>query len=487
MIERTGRRLRTLVPTGIALLLPVLGLALLLAQPSWNALVEHHPAHFWLVLTAAVVSALVAYATGAAAVVRGDARVLWVSLAFLAAAGFLGLHALATPGVLLAAPNTGFQVATPVGLMIGAGLAAMSTRDVSGARAVRAVRLGRWVRVGLVALMVVWLVASLTQLPPLDAGQVPERASGALAVLAALAIALYGYAALRYLQLWWRRPAVMLLAMAAAFMLLAEAMLAVVVADNWRLSWWEWHVLMLAAFTLVAVGARAQWREERFADLYLPDTTEGTREMSVLFADLQGFTSFSERHDPAEVTLMLNTYFQAAVPEVVKRYGGDVDRIIGDALMVTFNRRGDQPDHAARAAAAGLALQQATARVVDEHPDWPRFRVGINSGPVAVSVLGARGGRTHTVIGDTVNTASRIEGKAPSGGVAIGAATKRLLPRARTRSLGLLDLKGKSEPVEVHLLLDLAPSDERDGAPGGSPPASPDDASPGSPGDPSPR
>ena len=163
-------------------------------------------------------------------------------------------------------------------------------------------------------------------------------------------------------------------------MLLAEAMVAIAFARSWHLSWWEWHVLMLVAFGLVALGARHSWREERFADLYLSDTVAGDREMSVLFADLQGFTTYSEGHRPDEVTAMLNAYFAVAVPAVVVPYGGDVDRIIGDALMVTFNKRGDQPDHASRAAGAGLALQVATAAVADAHPGWPRFRVGINSG-----------------------------------------------------------------------------------------------------------
>jgi adenylate cyclase len=260
-------------------------------------------------------------------------------------------------------------------------------------------------------------------------------------------------AAARYVALWRRRPSLMLLSMTAAFVLLAEAMVAVVFARNWQLSWWEWHLLMLAAFGLVALGARLQWHEERFADLYLDDTTAGSREMSVLFADLQGFTTFSENHEPAEVTAMLNTFFEVAVPPVVRSFGGDIDRIIGDALMVTFNKRGDQPDHARRAAGAGLALQEATAQVVAEHPGWPRFRVGINSGPVLVSLLGTEGGRTHTVIGDTVNVASRIEGKAPGGAVAIGPATKALLPDAHTESLGLIELKGKAVPLEVHRLL----------------------------------
>ncbi|QNN52386.1 adenylate/guanylate cyclase domain-containing protein [Nocardioides mesophilus] len=438
---------------GAMLLVPLLGFALLMRQPSLDLRWEHHPTHFWLVLTTAALSAVLAYATGAAAEQRGDARVLWVSLAFLSAAGFLGLHALATPGVLLMTANTGFVVATPVGIALGSVLAVVSSLDLSGARAVRMVRRGRQVRLALLALMVLWAVFSLARLPPLQADQiVPEQADGVLGALAVPAIVLYAVAAGRYVRLWRRRPSLMLLSMLAAFVLLAEAMVAVVFARNWQLSWWEWHVLLLAAFVLVALGARLQWHEERFADLYLQDTSAGRREMSILFADLQGFTTFSERHEPAQVTAMLNAFFEVAVPPVVHRFGGEIDRIIGDALMVTFNKRGDQPDHAVRAARAGLALQEATAAVVAQHPDWPRFRVGINSGEVLVSLLGTEGGRTHTVIGDVVNSASRIEGKAPVGGVAIGPGTKALLPTAVTESLGKLELKGKAEPLEVHLL-----------------------------------
>jgi adenylate cyclase len=437
------------------LVIPGAGLALLMRRPELDLRWEHHPSHFWLVLLTAVLSAVLAYATGAAAEIRGDARVLLVSLGFLAAAGFLGLHALATPGVLLDHPNTGFVVATPVGIAIASVLALGSGLDLAGQRAVRVVRMGRWIRLALLAFMALWAIASVAQLPPLHQERVTERADGILAILAVPAIVLYAVSAARYLHLWSKRPSLMLLSVLAGFVLLAEAMLAIVFARNWQLSWWEWHVLMLGAFALVAGGARLQWREERFADLYLDETVAGTRDMSVLFADLQGFTSFSENHEPAEVTRMLNTYFEVAVPPIVRRFGGDIDRIIGDALMATFNKRGDQPDHAERAAAAGLALQEATAAVAAEHPGWPRFRVGINSGPVLVSLLGTEGGRTHTVIGDTVNVASRIEGKAPGGGVAIGPLTKQLLPTAVTESLGKLQLKGKSEAVEAHLLLRL--------------------------------
>ncbi|HZA32764.1 MAG TPA: adenylate/guanylate cyclase domain-containing protein [Propionibacteriaceae bacterium] len=435
------------------LAVPLIGLGLLLVRPELDLRWEHHPAHFWLVLGTAVVSAVLAYATGEAAGRRGDARLFYVSLAFLSSAGFLALHALATPGVVLGTSNTGFAIATPVGVALGSVFAARSTAELSGDSAVRNVRIARRIRLALIGLMLLWGAWSVASLPPLN--RPPQFAEGLPFWLAVPAVLLYAASAVRYLQLWLGRRAMMLLAVASAFILLAESMVAITFARNWHLSWWEWHVLLLAAFALVALGARISWYEERFAELYLPQTSGGTREISVLFADLEGFTTFSERHQPDEVAKMLNEYFSVAVPAVVKRYGGEVDRIIGDALMVTFNKRGDQRDHAERAAGAGLALQTATARIAEEHPNWPRFRVGINSGPVSVSLLGAQGGRTHTIVGDTVNTASRIEGRAPAGAVAIGPETKALLPNANTTLLGELALKGRDKPVEVHLLTSL--------------------------------
>jgi adenylate cyclase len=447
---RAGTRIAL---TSLVLAVPLLGLFVLLWQPELDVRWEHHPAHFWLVLVTALLSAVLAYATGEAAGRRGDARLLYVSLAFLSSAGFLALHALATPGVLLGKSNTGFAIATPVGVAIGSIFAALSTGDFSGDSAVRHVRIGKRLRWALLGLMVLWGIWSLTSLPPLN--RPPQFAENFPLWLAVPAVLLYGASAVRYVQLWRRHPSVMLLAVPSAFILLAESMIAIAFARNWHLTWWEWHVLMLAAFGLVALSAQTSWREERFAELYLPQTSAGNREISVLFADLEGFTAYSEAHQPDEVARMLNEYFAVAVPAVVTPYGGDVDRIIGDALMVTFNKRGDQPDHAERAAGAGLALQQATSRLAEQHPDWPRFRVGINSGQVSVSLLGAAGGRTHTIVGDAVNIASRIEGQAPVGAVAIGPDTKAMLPQAATTPLGELQLKGKREPLQVHLLTSL--------------------------------
>ncbi|MGZ8782771.1 MAG: adenylate/guanylate cyclase domain-containing protein, partial [Gaiellaceae bacterium] len=113
--------------------------------------------------------------------------------------------------------------------------------------------------------------------------------------------------------------------------------------------------------------------------------------------------------------------------------------------------------HAERAARAALGLQQATGRVAAEHPTWPRFRVGVNSGEASVGVLGSGSGRTYSVIGDTVNLGSRIEGLAPAGGVAISAETASRLWGAVTEPIGVIQVKGREEPVEVLLLVRLPP------------------------------
>lgn len=404
---------------------------------------QHQPSHFWLVLVAAGVNAALAYSTGVAARRRGDRRVHLVSLGFLAASGFLALHALATPQVLLDEPNLGFVIATPVGLVLAGAFAALSAldRELVGARALE---------LGLLLGLGAWLVASLSVFPDLDEVEIPERLSAPLVVLAAAGTGLYAFAVFRYAQLWRRRGSGLLLTFVAAFVLLAEAMVAVAAGRSWQASWWEWHVLMLVAFGLIAWGVHREWHEERFSALYNEETAAGVQELSVLFADLQGFTAFSESHEADEVGRVLNTLFDAALPQI-ERYGGEIDRLVGDAVFARFS--GD--DHAERAARAALGLQKATAVVAEAHPGWPRFRAGVNSGEASVGVIGSGAGRTYSAVGDTVNVGSRIEGLAPAGGVAIGAATAARLVGAETQPLGTVTVKGHAEPVEVLLLLKL--------------------------------
>jgi adenylate cyclase len=430
-------------------------LALLLLHPGIDEAWENHPAHFWLVFGAASVSVGLGYAVGVAARRRRDARLFLVSLAFISAAGFLGLHALATPGVLLG-KNKGFELATPFGLAVAGVFAAASGLPL---RPVAAERVVRWARALIAALALVlggWAAVSLSGIVPLAGELGEEELNGWQITLAAVGVVLYATAAAGYFRLYQRRRAPFLLGVALAFALLAEAMLVIAWARNWHASWWEWHVLMLIAFVAIAVAARGEWHEEGFSPLYLDETLASTREVSVLLADLQNFTSFSERSTPARVAAMLNDYFRRLVP-LLETEGGTVHQIVGDAVMVIFNQAGDQPDHAARAVRTALAFQAEAAEIAAAHPEWPRFRAGVNSGEVLAGIVGGSSGhRKHGVVGDTVNLAARLEAAAPVGKVVVGAETAAALPPgAVLERLPPLQVKGKEEPVEAYLLRSL--------------------------------
>ena len=177
-------------------------------------------------------------------------------------------------------------------------------------------------------------------------------------------------------------------------------------------------------------------------------------EVSVLFADLQGFTPFAERIPAPDVVAMLNTAFGAAVPAVFAE-GGTVVQFMGDALMAVFNAPIRQPDHALRACRAALALQQAMG---DTHgaDGNPRFRVGINSGPALVGNVGSAELHNFLAIGDTTNVAARLQSWASPGRVVLGQQTYDLVrDDVEVRALGTPNLKGKSLPTEVYELIGL--------------------------------
>lgn len=525
---------------GAVLLLPVAALVLLLARPELDHAWEHQPSHFWLVLGTAAVSVVLAYVTHEAATRRGDARVLLISLAFMSSAGFLGLHALATPGVLLLQPNPGFLIATPIGLIIAALFAALSVSPLAGPRAGALLRHRNVLSRGLIALMIGWAIVSLARLPPLDGPPPDAEVSGPLAILAIVALVLFGLAAWRYFQLYRIRGGVLALAVAAALVLLAEAMLAVALSRRWHLSWWEWHVLMTAAFAAIVVGVRAEYQRTRslpatFGGLYLEQTLarvdrwhgravadlaalqsqdrpterlladlrrDGAsadelrlleeaaaevrrvgelfrpyvpaqlakrlagepgltsligeeREVSVMFADLAGFTTFSESRQPTDVLRMLNSFWAAVVP-VIDEAAGVIEHFAGDGVMVIFNAVEEQPDHALRAARSALAIIAATDGLAESNAGWPRFRIGVNTGPAVVGNVGTEGRRTFGAIGDTSNLGARLMSAGEAGQVVISAATREALQgdgaELHGTPLGLVTVKGKRRPVEAWVL-----------------------------------
>jgi class 3 adenylate cyclase/tetratricopeptide (TPR) repeat protein len=168
---------------------------------------------------------------------------------------------------------------------------------------------------------------------------------------------------------------------------------------------------------------------------------------TVLFADLVGFTTFSESADPEHVKDLVDRCFEALSSDVTA-YGGQVDKILGDALVALFGAPVAHEDDAERAVRCALQMQRTLARVRDDHGLAAEMRIGVNTGEVLVGAL--RGGGDYTAMGDVVNIASRLQTAADPGRVVVGPSTYAATRLAvRYDSLGALVVKGREEPVEA--------------------------------------
>ena len=436
--------------------LPIIGFVSLLERsnldPEWTSA----RLHFVLFLAVGLGACVLAYIAGQAADRRGDARVLLLSTAFLVTGGFLAVHALGTPGILLNDEKPGFATAIPVGMFL-ASLFALGSAfvDFRPGFAPTIIRHRITMRTCVYIATGLWIFFSLLELPPL-AGTAAEGVGGPVQVLAALGAALYTIAAIRYLMIYRRKLVLLPASIIACFVLLAEAMFgsALVTERTWHASWWEWHGLIVIAYLIVLFAARQQWSEERFRHLYLKTTRERTQTLSILFADLENYTTFVEHADPAETAMMLSAFYALATPILsVGGFGGRVEKFIGDAIMASFNSHGDQPDHAVCATRAGLELQRQMALLLANHPSWPRARVAVNSGDALIREFGGPGHVAYEVFGDTINVGARLESQAPVGGVLIGSETfRRLPPQSVVESRPGLRVKGKQAPVDAYVV-----------------------------------
>lgn len=216
------------------------------------------------------------------------------------------------------------------------------------------------------------------------------------------------------------------------------------------------------SFNQMAAGLEQRERlRDAFGTYVDPDLTErvleeGTDlageelEVSLLFMDIRGFTTYSERAEAAEVVARLNDLYGEVVP-VILRHGGHANKFIGDGLLAVFGAPNRLPDHADRAVAAGLEIAQV---VRDRYRGELRVGIGINSGRVVVGTIGGGGRLDFTVIGDAVNTAARVESATRETGddLLITEATRRTLSSdsggwdERPR----VSLKGKAEEVRLY-------------------------------------
>jgi len=178
--------------------------------------------------------------------------------------------------------------------------------------------------------------------------------------------------------------------------------------------------------------------------------------VTILFTDIVGFTRLSERLAPLEVNMLLNQYF-SRMTDVIFEYEGTLDKYVGDRLMAVFGAPVEKEDDAERAVRAALKMRQDLAVMMQDMSAEKRFdvRIGINTGHVVAGNIGSPKRMDYTVIGDSVNIASRLESSAQPNQILIGQETYRQVKgKFKIQKVGHKKLKGKSEAILVYELLD---------------------------------
>ena len=191
------------------------------------------------------------------------------------------------------------------------------------------------------------------------------------------------------------------------------------------------------------------------------------REMTVLFSDIRGFTTVTERGQPEEIVHMLNEYFTKMV-DVVFKHGGTLDKFVGDMVMALFGAPLADPHHVDHAVEAALEMIVELGKLNEHWKAQGRFAeldigIGINTGPMIAGNIGSEAIMSYTVIGDAVNLGSRLESLNKQYGTRIiisDATRERLTGRYRFRPLGDVVVKGKTQPVAIFEVVGREPVSE---------------------------
>jgi len=187
---------------------------------------------------------------------------------------------------------------------------------------------------------------------------------------------------------------------------------------------------------------------------------EERRDVTVLFCDVRGFTSLSERLSPEEVVLLLNEFYTLMIDTTFK-HDGTLDKFLGDGVMAIFGAPILHQDHSIQAVRTALAMQAGVAELsrkrVREGKDPIAVGIGVSAGEAVAGTVGTEDRMEYTVVGDSVNLAARLESNAKPGQILISQRTyKKVEGLVNVRSLGGLKMKGKEEQVEVYEVLGLA-------------------------------
>jgi adenylate cyclase len=182
-------------------------------------------------------------------------------------------------------------------------------------------------------------------------------------------------------------------------------------------------------------------------------------QITVLFTDIRGFTHFSEQLNPEQLVSVLNRYLAAAADAVLSQEG-TIDKFMGDAVMAWFNAPIPQPDHAMRAVRAALSMRAAVQRLLYELPPefHLQFGAGIHFGDVVLGLVGTERRLEYTAIGDSVNTAKRIQENAIANQILISEAAYHFVAdKVTVRPVEPILAKGKRDPLVVYEVIGLKP------------------------------
>jgi len=181
------------------------------------------------------------------------------------------------------------------------------------------------------------------------------------------------------------------------------------------------------------------------------------KNVTIMFADIRSFTALSEHMEPEEVVAMLNEFF-SIMTDILFKYNGMLDKFVGDQIMAVFGHMSNEKSGARSAVRAGVKMQKATATLMKKRAKMrqPLFEIGIgiNTGSAILASVGSDNRKDYTVIGDTVNTAARLESHAKGREIVIGERTCSHLPKKLPRSARQeLKMKNRSEPLACYTLL----------------------------------
>jgi adenylate cyclase len=177
-------------------------------------------------------------------------------------------------------------------------------------------------------------------------------------------------------------------------------------------------------------------------------------EVTILFSDIRGFSTLAEQLSAREVAGLLARHL-SAMAEVVAEHAGTIDKFSGDGVMAVFGAPNPLPDHAERAMRCAIAMQERQRALNAEMGEGEPLGmgIGINTGVVMAGAVGGGGRLEYTVMGDAVNVAQRLQAQAGAGQILATAAPAAAASSIATDSLGLIQVKGRREPVEIHIVV----------------------------------